>query len=42
MLTHLTFGWNFNQEVDMLPQLLTHLTFGWVTNFVSNPALRGF
>ena len=31
-LTHLTFGRNFNQEVNKLPNSLTHLTFGYCFN----------
>ena len=31
-LTHLTFGYHFNQEVTILPQQLTHLTFGSLFN----------
>ena len=32
LLTHLTFGHCFNQEVNLLPHLLTHLTFGHCFN----------
>jgi hypothetical protein len=41
-LTHLTFGWNFNQPIDALRGLinLTHLTFGRVFNQHVD-ALRG-
>ena len=31
-ITHLTFGWDFNQSVDNLPSSLTHLTFGHCFN----------
>jgi hypothetical protein len=31
-LTHLTFGYKFNQPVDNLPKGLTHLTFGYYFN----------
>ena len=27
-LTHLTFGWHFDQDVSKLPNSITHLTFG--------------
>jgi hypothetical protein len=30
-LTHLTFGWHFNQIVNLTPNI-THLTFGWHFN----------
>ena len=40
MLTHLTFGYCFNQEVGKLPQLLIHLTFGDCFNQEVNLLLR--